>query len=313
MSTIYNAQTFNVAPSFSGANIGTGTIPGTSVVGTALTLGGTQPFTGIQTFTQMIVGKFSTDPGVNSNLRYGYQAGMSITSGIQNTLWGYQAGKSLTGGSRNSFYGYQAGMSCLTGDDNTVMGSGAFTLGTGSRNSIAGKGAAPSLVTGDDNTWIGMNTGVGSTNVSRTTCFGKDSTCANFSDSTAMGIGATATAAHQMMFGRSSETAVFQGTGTGAIADGAFLINSAKTTVSGSTSGTADFSMPTGGSADKKVMIYCAALVGTASYTFPIAFIAIPIVTTTNGLSGTVVTTLSTTAVTVTGTTSSGFIILEGV
>lgn len=100
---------------------------------------------------------------------------------------------------------------------------------------------------------------------------------------------------------------------TGSFVDGSAAIGSPQTSVNGSVSGSAVFVMPLQGYAYKKVVISLASLNGTASYTFPTAFVAAtPAIIATNGLASTVVTALSTTAVTVTGSTQSGWIVLEG-
>ena len=93
---------------------------------------------------------------------------------------------------------------------------------------------------------------------------------------------------------------------------GATALNTAVAWVSASTSGSASFVEPFNGSAYKRVNIYCAAALGTASYTFPTPFINTPVVITTSGPASSVVTSLSTTAVTVTGATTTGPIFIEG-
>lgn len=89
-------------------------------------------------------------------------------------------------------------------------------------------------------------------------------------------------------------------------------ISTAGTSVGGSTSGTALFKMPQQGTAWKVVIVYLNALLGTASYTFPTAFTNTPVVISSSGLATAKVTSLSTSAMTITGTTDTGYIMVAG-
>jgi len=82
--------------------------------------------------------------------------------------------------------------------------------------------------------------------------------------------------------------------------------------VSGSTSGNANFSQPFQGSSYKKVIIYCNALLGKAAYTFPVAFVNTPMIMTSDQVAAAVITGLSTTTITLTGATTTGYITIEG-
>ena len=96
----------------------------------------------------------------------------------------------------------------------------------------------------------------------------------------------------------------------GLLVNGAINSIATQTTVSGSTSGTAVFSQSFQGSSFKQVIIYCSSLLGTATYTFPTAFTNTPEVLSQS--LGSIVTSISTTSVTLTGASSTGFITLNG-
>lgn len=69
------------------------------------------------------------------------------------------------------------------------------------------------------------------------------------------------------------------------------------------------------GSAYKKIVIYCSGLIGATPFTFAVPFTNAPVVMTTSGLSAGLVSSITTTGATITGTPitgSTGFLFLEG-
>ena len=85
----------------------------------------------------------------------------------------------------------------------------------------------------------------------------------------------------------------------------------AQTVVSGSTSGSATYSQPEQGSSWKRVIVYCNGLNGTAAYTYPTAFNNTPVITfATSGITASVGP--SATAVTLSASNVTGYVIIEG-
>lgn len=93
------------------------------------------------------------------------------------------------------------------------------------------------------------------------------------------------------------------------------MMNAAtQSTVNGSTSGSCLFSEPEQGTSKKEIFIHCATLVGTASYTYPVAMAFTPGIVTMTGsgaLAAAVVTSVGASAVTITGP-ATGEIVLLG-
>lgn len=111
-----------------------------------------QPFTAPITVTNYL------KQDANGNNIFGYLAGVSLTTGLDNFLSGTQAGTAITEASYNWIGGYRAGQMLTTGDNNFLGGYYAGnSLVDGASNIYCGSGAGQFNVSGISNVAIGTN------------------------------------------------------------------------------------------------------------------------------------------------------------
>ena len=174
---------------------------------------GTDMFAGQGAGSLSMSGNYNTFTGINS--------GNGITSGSRNSFFGYHSGILTGGGFGNAFFGDETGIQNIIGNGNTIIGSSAGAKVTSDYNVFIGYGSAPSVttgiqnvmigakagtsgsvVTGTNNVFIGYDSANGNTaDVSGAVLIGTNTSSGSFSNSIALGAGATNTAANQLMIG----------------------------------------------------------------------------------------------------------------
>lgn len=92
---------------------------------------------------------------VKTNTKTGSGAGISFTTGTNNTAVGYSALKADTTGSRNTAVGSLSLSANLAGANNSALGFKALQKNTGSDNTALGQGALQANITGASNTGVG--------------------------------------------------------------------------------------------------------------------------------------------------------------
>jgi hypothetical protein len=148
---------------------------------------------------------------ISYNTAFGYQALYSNTTGSLNTAIGYQALTSNTTGAYNTAIGLQGLFLNTTGGYNTSLGNQSlFYNTTGGQNTAVGR-AALLQNTGSNNTALGANAGTAgtaNTSGSNNTYVGYNAQAngSGYTQSTALGSGATITGSYQVVLGTTSET-----------------------------------------------------------------------------------------------------------
>jgi len=99
------------------------------------------------------------------NSMIGYQAGMSLSGGTENTFVGVSTGIAASGSS-NTFLGAEAGRDNNAGDENVFLGATTGRNNSGNQNTMVGFGAGYNS-TGDSNIFLGRYAGLNETGSNR--------------------------------------------------------------------------------------------------------------------------------------------------
>jgi trimeric autotransporter adhesin len=183
------------------------------------TTGENNTATGYSALFQNLTGIYNTANGAfslrdntigNLNTAYGYSTLAQNTTGIGNTATGGHALASNTTGTHNVANGIFTLRVNTTGVSNIAVGNSALFYNTeGSYNTAVGLAALFNNTTNTFNSAFGSEAGSSYNNFSNSTFLGaKTAILGDFSNSTAVGYQATATASNQVVIGNTSVTSI---------------------------------------------------------------------------------------------------------
>ncbi|MBP9715220.1 MAG: tail fiber domain-containing protein [Candidatus Pacebacteria bacterium] len=175
---------------------------------------------------------YTAQDSSNSNF-FGYEAGYDIDSSQNSNLLGYQAGHNGDNSPNSNFFGYQAGYSTNASIGSNFFGYQAGYDGSADYSNFFGYQAGYGDTSANHAIFIGYRAGysdtISNTNNEFSILLGPDTSTGGFSNSIAMGRGATNTAENQLVFGSddasSSIGTVFFGSGVTATSPVGVVIN----------------------------------------------------------------------------------------
>jgi hypothetical protein len=251
------------------------------------------------------------DANSRRNVAIGSDALKSLTIARNNISIGYNTMSSLTTGLQNMAIGINAGSGIISGTSNIAIGTDSYkTNNTNNYNVCVGVATMRDNIDSGGNTAIGHQAGLVCIHGNSNTFLGIgadfDSNANTWTYSTCIGANSRITDNYQITLGTSSEYLYMPNSHVKINND--IQLGTSKSTTNGSTSGTATMTMPFQGGSYKKVVIYCDSLTGTCTLTYPNAFMYTPAVLSNSSF----VTSINQGNISLSGSSSNGFVILEG-
>ncbi len=183
------------------------------------TIGSENVGVGYQALSSNVSGNYNVGVGVSAlrdnttgtrNTAVGNTSLLKNTTGVNNTAVGDSSLYNTATGDGNSGLGRQALLALTSGDNNTGIGSSSSSfITTGTQNTAVGRNCLDNIVTGNNNTALGNGADVSGSGGA-------------FTNATAIGYNATATASNYIKIGNGSVTVIGGAVDWSIISDGRF-------------------------------------------------------------------------------------------